>query len=85
MKNKILIIVLIIQSPFTSCTYNYVSLLSEKDLEWMEAYNDGDSVLLNLGYIVFLIIVDREFMRIVFFTMIINLNVSSSLRMSIKR
>jgi len=39
------VIITLVMCSFVSCTYNYVSLLSEKDLEWMEAYNDGDSVL----------------------------------------
>ena len=30
---------------FVSCTYKSVHLLDENDYEWLEAYDDGDTIL----------------------------------------
>ena len=41
------VIITLVMCSFVSCTYNSVTLLSEKDLEWMDVYNDCDTVLLS--------------------------------------
>ena len=42
---KKIIYILITITLFTSCTYNSVTLLSEEELEWMDVYSSGDTVL----------------------------------------
>ena len=42
---KQLVYAFLLMTIFASCTYNSVTLLSEEELEWMDVYSSGDTVL----------------------------------------
>ena len=42
---KRLVYAFLLMTLFVSCKYKYVRLLDESDFEWLEAYDDGDTIL----------------------------------------